>query len=182
MLKSRADYIIGIDPDAIESGVALLDRATVRLTLRTLSFPELLDYLKGVSDRARMIEHKTLLVVIEAGWMNETANYHGYHHDRRGEKIARDVGRNHETGRKIAEMCRHWAIDCVETPPLPLRIGRMNLWSGKDGKISHEEFSALTNYDKKRSNQEERDAGLLAWNSAGLPMSIPRKNINHKTT
>ncbi len=175
MIKSRADYIIGIDPDAAKSGVALLDRATVKLTLKTLSFPDLLDYLKGISDRARMIEHKTVYVVIEAGWMNDTVNYHGYHFDRRGEKIARDVGRNHETGRKIAEMCRHWAIECVETPPLPLKIGGFHLWKGKDGKISHEEFVSLTAYDKKVSNQEERDAGLLAWNCAGLPMRILKR-------
>lgn len=168
----ETDYIIGIDPDAERSGVALLVRADASLTLQTLAFPELLDYIKAVSDRGRMIEHKTVLVVVEAGWMNDTANYHGYHYDRRGEKIARDVGRNHETGRKILEMCRHWGISCSEVAPLPLRAGKFHFWKGKDGKITHEEFVKLTAFDKKRSNQEERDAGLLAWKTAGLPIQI----------
>lgn len=168
----KADYIIGIDPDAEKSGVALLVRASSALTLQALPFPELLDYIKSVSDRARMIEHKTVTVAVEAGWLNETANYHGYHHDRRGEKIARDVGRNNETGRKILEMCRHWDIACFEVAPLPLRMGKFKLWKGKDGKITHGEFAALTGYAPARSNQEERDAGLIAWSAAGLPMRI----------
>lgn len=171
----RTDYIIGIDPDSDRSGVALLVRADASLVLQTLPFPELLDYVKGVNDRARMIENKTLLVVVEAGWLNDTANYHGYHRDRRGEKIARDVGRNQETGRKILEMCRHWGVNCSEVAPLPLRIGKLQLWKGKDGKITHEEFSALTGFARARTNQEERDAALIAWNTANLPMRISRR-------
>ena len=170
--RTAADYVIGIDPDAEQSGIALLVRQTGALTLQTLPFPELLDYIKLLSDRAKMIEKKSLCVVVEAGWMNDTANFHGYHHDNRGEKIARDVGRNNETGRKIAEMCRHWAIPTAEVPPLPLRIGKFNLWSGPRGKITHDEFCTLTGCRQGRTNQEERDAALLAWDAAGLPVRV----------
>ena len=51
----------------------------------------------------------------------------------------------------------------------PLR----KIWKGKDGKITDEEIKAFMPIIE-RTNQEERDAALLAWNEAGFPMKIGR--------
>jgi hypothetical protein len=57
-----------------------------------------------------------------------------------------------------------------EIKPLNLRIKGHNIWNGKDGKITHEELAAFTGL-KGRTNQEERDAALIAWNYAGFPLT-----------
>lgn len=170
---SRADYIIGIDPDTEKSGVALLDTSDFHLELQTLTFPELIDRIIYLRDKSRF-SSKSLHVVVEAGWKNSKSNFHGYY-GRRGEKIAKNVGANHETGKKIIEICVHWGIPVAEMAPLPLKIGGMYMWSGPDGKITHEELVAVTGIKKSRSNQEERDAALLAWRVAGLPLRISKR-------
>lgn len=155
--------IIGIDPDAEKSGVAYLKPATRSLELTTLAFPDLLDYLQFC--KARTVEFgESLIVIVEAGWMVEKSNYHPIQ-GHRAEKIAKDVGRNHETGRKIAEMCRHWGIEILEHHPL------RKMWKGKDGKITHDELASFT-FITGRTNQESRDAALLAWEYAGLPILV----------
>ena len=76
-----------------------------------------------------------------------------------------DVGRNHETGKKIVEMCQHLGIEVLEHAPL--RKG----WKGKDGKITHEELASFTGL-MGRTNQDARDAALLAWAFSGLPIRV----------
>lgn len=61
---------------------------------------------------------------------------------------------------------------CRETAPLPLRMGGRSLWSGAGGKITHGELVAATGIALGSSNQEERDAALLAWSAAGLPLRM----------
>ena len=86
--------------------------------------------------------------------------------------IGNHTGRNHEVGRKIVEMCRHYGIEVVEQPPL------RKMWKGRDGKITHEELQHLaiitdkTNHITNKTNQETRDAALLAWEYVGLPIRI----------
>lgn len=79
------------------------------------------------------------------------------------------VGRNQETGRKIVEMLRHYGIQVMEQSPL------RKCWQGKDGKITHEELKRLCQmsgieFNRPRSNQEERDSALLAITCSGLPI------------
>jgi hypothetical protein len=45
-------------------------------------------------------------------------------------------------------------------------------WHGKDRKITKEELEEITLQKLGRLNQEGRDAALLAWDYAGLPMRI----------
>jgi hypothetical protein len=47
------------------------------------------------------------------------------------------------------------------------------MWHGRDGKITQEEIAAFTGIDG-RHNQEERDAALLAWIYAGLPIKAKK--------
>jgi hypothetical protein len=71
------------------------------------------------------------------------------------------AGRNHEVGRKIAEMCEYWHI------PYRLQQPLRKCWRGKDRKITDAELRLLLQrykiqLDSKRSNQDGRDACLLA--------------------
>lgn len=172
--RQRVDIVIGIDPDADRNGVATLNRESRQLTADTMTFPDLLDYLRYMQAQATTAHHN-LHVVIEAGWLNKT-HWHVSFNDSRQVAAAKGnaVGRNHETGRKIAEMCGHWGIGHELIKPLPLKVGGVNLWHGKDGKISAEELTAVTGL-KGRTNQEARDAALLTWIWAGLPTVISIK-------
>lgn len=161
---TKYDYIIGVDPDCIRSGIAtLMPKSRKYCSVRSLEFPVLLDYLrqaKSICDD----DGSEMIVVVEAGWMVKKSNFHEAQ-GRRAEKIAKDVGANHETGRKILEMCGHYGINATTQMPLD------KCWKGKDRKITAEELEALTGWDK-RTNQDERDAALLAWYYSGLPMRM----------
>lgn len=157
----KYDVIIGIDPDTIKSGVAVLVPSTRNIQVYSLTFPELLDFLLAFSKKYDCVKN---IVVIEAGWMHEKSDFR----DTKGKaatRIAKNVGANHETGKKLIEMCKHYGLDVL--PHIPLKKG----WKGKDGKITQveiEQFIALPD----RTNQEERDAALLAWCFANLPIRI----------
>ena len=164
----KADYIIGIDPDTDKSGVAQLSTATRELQPCSATFPELLDYLQ----RIRQMELQNplkVVVVVEASWRIST-NWH----TKRGESIrtaarkGKDAGRCHEVGRKIVECAQYYGLEVVEKLPLK------KIWKGPDGKITHEEISAFIKMPS-RSNQEQRDAALLAWDYAGFPIRIITK-------
>ena len=163
--KQTFDYIIGIDPDVDESGIAFLERKTRRITISTLPFPQLLEAIVETRD---LVKEKggNLLVVMEAGYLNK-GNWHLRATDNKAVAAAKGVsaGRNHQTGYLIAEMCRHHGIILQEARPLP------KMWSGRDRKITHEELVAIMG-DVKRTNQEGRDAALLAWVHAGLPIRV----------
>lgn len=158
--------IIAIDPDAEKNGVALLDPKTREIELFTLTFPRLIDFLVAKRDifGTSLERYK---VVIEAGWLNKS-NWHVYARDTPQLAAAKGnaTGRNHETGRKIAEMCEHYGIVYELVKPL-----RKN-WRGYDGKITHDELANFTHLRDRRTNQEERDAALLAWVTAGLPIRV----------
>ena len=169
-MRNKADYIIGIDPDTDKSGVAQLKVAGREMEAFSLSFPVLLDYLQRIRQK-ELMEGVKVLVVVEASWKIST-NWH----TKRGESVrtvarkGNDAGRCHEVGRKIVECARYYGLDVVEQLPLK------KIWKGKDGKITHDELSAFVPGLPSRTNQEERDAMLLAWNHAGFPIRIITKN------
>lgn len=167
---ARRDIIIGIDPDCKESGVAVLSMRDMALILHSYTFPEQMDYLRTLSSET---EGLTMLVVVEASWMT-SANWHGRFGDsvRVGSRKGYDVGRNHETGRKIVEMCRDYL-----GIPVKCRHPLRKCWRGRDGKITHPEMVSLLSGSgvgcgRKTSNQEERDAALLALDESGIPLKI----------
>jgi len=171
----KADYIIAIDPDAAESGLALIDVACEKLVhCECLKFPELIERVKGVCWSISI--GRRIDVYVEAAWLKNTANYHKGYYDKSGkyhtnssrvnENISNKNGRNHETGRKIIEMLRYYGIEVQEVQPL--RKG----WSGPKGKITQGEIEQFITGFPKRSNQEMRDAALIGWDKAELPMTI----------
>lgn len=161
----KPDTVIGIDPDVQKSGVACLEPATRKLELTNLAFPQLLDFLGYIKEEAARLG-KSVTVVIEAGWLNRS-NWHLTARDSRALAAAKGLqaGRNHEVGRKIAEVCEHWQLPCQLVRPL------QKTWRGKDGKITHEELALFTHITG-RTNQHARDAALLAWTWAGLPVRV----------
>ena len=160
---SKFDNVIAIDPDKVKSGVACLKPSTRQMELSNFSFPMLLEYLQYAKRKSEEL-NESLVVVVEAGWMNAKSCFHAAQ-GKQAEKIAKDVGANHETGRKIIEMCEHYGINVVAKAPLA------KCWKGKDKKITHEELASFTGI-MGRTNQDSRDAGLLAWVYAGLPINI----------
>ena len=159
--RKKHDVIIGIDPDKEKSGIGILNMSTRKLELTNMSFPVLLDNLQAwKKDEAD--NNRKVIVIVEAGWMNAKSCFHKAQ-GKSAEKIAKDVGANHETGRKIIEMCEHYGIEVIAQAPL------RKCWRGKDGKITHDELAYFTGITG-RENQDARDAGLLAWNYAGMPI------------
>jgi hypothetical protein len=109
----------------------------------------------------------TVLIVVEHS--SYTAhNWHMKGHTNRAvsSRMGYDVGRCHRTGELIEEMCENLALEHLKQPPL------LKCWKGQDRKITHEEIVKITGLIAKRTNQEERDAILLAWAVAGIPIIL----------
>ena len=155
----KYDFIIGIDPDTEKSGIAVLNASNREVELLSKTFPETIEFLKWFSET-----HSNFIIVVEAGWKVKKSNYHKVF-GRRGENIAKKVGSNHETGKKIIQMLEYFRIPVIEHYPLK------KIWNGHEGKITHEEISKFIKFPKK-SNQEVRDAALLAWYYGNYPIII----------
>ena len=171
-MRENYDTIIGIDPDVNRNGVAVLDTFHAYMELFSYSFAELMEFLPIRKERADA-EGDRLLVVVEASWMTQ-ANWHGRLMDNRRQASSKgyDVGRNHETGKKIVEMAKdHYGLEVKCKHPL------RKCWSGRDGKITHGELMSLLDGSgvtctRKVTNQEERDAALLALDTSGIAMRM----------
>lgn len=162
----KYDYIIGVDPDTIKSGIAILNTHTKEISFNTLTFPALIGEMILFQAQSEF-NKETFIVLVEAGWLIKS-NWHTNKHQSHSvaASIGNKTGRNHETGRKLIEMFKHNDIQVEEVKPL------VKGWNGPSGKITHDEISYFITPFPKRSNQEERDAVLLCWNYASLPIRI----------
>lgn len=79
----KHDMIIGIDPDVDKSGVAELNISTREVEWFSLTFPLLIDYLRSI--RKKHLQNESVLVVVEAGWLNKKSCFH----DAQGRKAER---------------------------------------------------------------------------------------------
>ncbi|MFW1735388.1 MULTISPECIES: hypothetical protein [unclassified Acinetobacter] len=134
--------IIGIDPDLEKSGVAVLKDGSLRLD--NMRFYDLTKYFEVNKDQIKK-------VVIEAGWMNKKSNLHNRigQSKRAGERIAKNVGENHATGKLLVEMAESLGLAVVLVRPTKT-------------KKNSEEFNRITGW-QGRTNQEQRDAGMLIF-------------------
>ena len=135
------NYIIGIDPDTRESGVATwdLDKQAF-VEIECYDFFDLLDLLV-------MLKPHIVLVRIEAAWLFKKSNWHkekGFV----GEKIAKSVGANQQVGKLFSEFCEIKRIPFDMILPL--------------GKKNAKEFKIITGWPGK-TNSEKRDAGMLVY-------------------
>lgn len=165
-MRPNYDIIIGIDPDVDKSGVAVLSTNLRKVYVDAKCFPDLLESLQS-DVRLYNATFRNYVVVVEASWMIR-GNWHLTERGRKQYAAATGykVGCNHQVGKLIVEMCKHYEIPVVEH--IPLR----KCWSGKDGKITHEELIQFCPVDKTRTNQEMRDAALLAWSFADYPIRL----------
>ena len=97
--------------------------------------------------------------------------------------VGQAVGRNQAVGMKLLEMCRHMGMDAFAVRPLQktMRVGSgtQQMWGGTDGKVRADELERLLADNgrympKGRTNQDERDAVLIALRAAGYAI-YPRK-------
>lgn len=163
----NSQIVIGIDPDSEKSGVGAINvPARQVIYMDSLPFPELVDYVVKTYS-GQKVAGVNVSVMVEAGWLRKS-NWHLHRNDTPALAAMKgnSTGRNHETGRKIVEMLRYKGIE-VETV-LPLR----KCWKGKDGKITSEELSYIIGKKLPRCNQDVRDAVLLGWIYAGIPVKI----------
>lgn len=171
----KYDYIVAIDPDDNKSGIATLRTADKYITCESLEFPKILNHLLFCKKMAEE-SNSSILVVVEAGWLKNSI-WHGEHASmvkRFGIKraiasamdTARRVGTNQGVGKKIVEMSRSYGLETAEALPL------VKCWQGPDRKISQQEIEQFIPGFPKKSNQEVRDAALLAWTWANFPIRV----------
>ena len=165
---TKYSRIIAIDPDVEKSGVALLDVVNKTLTTACMTMPELTEQLR--IEGLKMLPKGELLVVVEASWL-AAANWHLGPRDTLRTAAAKGerVGRNHQVGLMLVELCQYYNLSCKEKQPL------VKIWHGKEGKITFTELHRLCDksgiaYKAKKNNQEERDAALLAIDASNIPM------------
>lgn len=161
--KSRCDVFVGIDPDCDKSGVAVVYKSTKDVSVSKKSFFEMEEYLTNILPDC----YGKFFVVIEGGWLNQS-NWHIKNcriSPAKAAAIGRHVGMNHQTGMLLVQMCEIYKIPYEVVKPLSKH------WAGPDGKITAKELEYFTGYNK-RTNQDERDAILLAWNYAGLSIRV----------
>lgn len=162
--KMEYETIIGIDPDMEKSGIAIYQRKAKTLFLDSLDICHLIKMIE-LCDR-----HNTIFAV-EAGYLNKS-NWHIKNASSKvvASEIGRRTGENHATAKHIVSILRGFGFEVIEQRPLA------KVWRG--GKISHKEFLEKCKkdgviVDVNRSNQEERDAGLIA-------LAIDKKMIINK--
>lgn len=163
----KEGYVIGIDPDVKKNGYAMVDVATRKVTISTTTLPVLLETI-GVMQATAIAAGKSLKVFVEAGWVNHP-NWHLRFQDSKQMAAAKgkSLGRNQQRGLDIIELLEYQGVDVVPVPPLD------KIWKGRDRKITQAELEAIMGKIDK-TNQEGRDAALLAWYHAGLPIRLSR--------
>ena len=166
-LSIMSTFYIGIDPDTDKNGVALLNTETRKITIQQLDFAHTLEYIRRQHDVLSVRGGHGFKVIIEAGWMNK-GNWHLRRWDGRAVSAAKgvDQGRNEQTSRLLGEMMAYYGIPYEFKRPLP------KCWKGGNRKITREELEEVTAQTLGRQNQEGRDAALLAWDKAGLPVRV----------
>lgn len=167
----KPQLTIAIDPDVDKSGIGIVaidTNGVIAAHYTSEELPEIAERVKAEIDSRPGLPYK---VYVEAGWLNQ-GNYHLNPRDTKAVAAAkgRQAGRNHQVGLDIIALLRHVGIKAEEARPL------IKCWKGKDRKITHDELDAILRNGhaggmlRGRSNQEERDALLLAWEKSGLPI------------
>lgn len=164
---NKQQYVVGIDPDTEKNGYAIIDLETKEVQVTTVTLPHLIEIVRNAQDKAEA-KGKRLTVYVEAGWLCQSNWHIGWRDSKeRAAAKGRSVGRNHQRGMDICEMLSYQGISVVQVAPL------RKIWGGKDYKITHDELVEVVG-PVQHTNQEGRDAALLAWVHAGLPVKLSK--------
>ena len=161
----RNGFLVGIDPDVSKSGFALLDCEAREFTqVEALTFPAVIDRFAELA--ASKVDGKDIVVVMEDSDL--ATNWHYNSRDSKAVCAAkgRSVGLCHATARHLKECAENFGLEVVMMKPL------RKFWKGRDGKITHEEAVYFMRGLSKQTNQESRDAALLAWAYADFPIRV----------
>lgn len=139
--------LIGIDPDLLKSGYCCMIDGMIT-ELSTLSFFAMIEKITDAAYTANVAE-SSIVVYIEAGWLNAKKNYHGAKNTATAARIGANVGENHAIGKLLEEAMKFYAI------PYQLIKPTTSKWDSGLFK----QITGLT----ERTNQEERDALKLIW-------------------
>lgn len=160
------ETIMAVDPDISKSGLAVLRMSDRHLDVCTLPLYQLVTRIEETAHASESI------VIVEASWLTRH-NWHlrGDDSRRKASRKGYDTGANHDRGKVIVELLTAKRIEVVERCPL------RKCWKGRDGKITHEELMSLLEgsgigHGIKRTNQEERDAALLALDASGIALRM----------
>ena len=159
----RNGFLVGIDPDVSKSGFALLDCEAREFTqVEALPFPDVVDRFAELA--ASKVDGKDIIVVMEDSDL--ATNWHYNSRDSKAVCAAkgRSVGLCHATARHLKECAENFGLEVVMMKPL------RKFWKGRDGKITHDEALYFMRGLPKQTNQEGRDAALLAWAYADYPI------------
>lgn len=181
--KPIHNLIIGIDPDTEASGWACIDLEDRTILLETNPLHAILDLLSEFRTEINQgyldIEY-TYRFVVEDIW-STAHNWHTSPRDshRVVAKKGYHLGRCSMIGEVIRDAISRKGFPLICQPPLA------KIWRGTDRKITHEEFVEVCKrhrltIDKRhlnRTNQEERDAGLLAIHHLNTPIRIYSKIV-----
>ena len=130
IVKSIRDLTVrsGISQTSLakKSGVAVLGQS---LELKNLTFAQTVELFRSHQDEIKK-------VVIEAGWLNKKSNFRFGHSKTAGEKIAKNVGENHATGKLLAEMAKECGLAVVLVKPTRTKLkaedfNRITGWQGR---------------------------------------------------
>lgn len=160
----RTQYVLGIDPDITRSGFAIIDQINRKIQLMSLTFQEALQWFEEHCNQT-----KEYTIIVEKSW--QTA--HNFHLNGKqnyvvASKIGYYIGMNHQAGKHIVEIAKYYGYDVVEKAPL------RKVW--KRGKITHDEMDLVLRHvdiiPPRRTNQEERDAAMLAMVGSRFPIDM----------
>lgn len=115
------NYEIGIDPDTQKSGVCIWDKELKTIVMaKALPFFEVIELLATY----KLDKSKKMIVRIEAGWLNKKSNFHGGKTDNIKQRIAKNVGANHQIGKLFEEYCTRVGINYSLEKPTTAKWSR----------------------------------------------------------
>lgn len=113
-----ARFYIGVDPDVKLNGFAVYDKRLKKLIeCRTVDFFGLIPAI-NVYETEFTKNYNHYIVKIEGGWLRGSV-WHGGKGKSFTDRIARNVGENHQAGKKIIELCieHDFPFEVVEPKP-----------------------------------------------------------------
>lgn len=148
----KATKFIGIDPDLLKSGLAILD--AVNNTWLVHAAVENCDIVERIQQHCLPEEG---IIILECGWLNEKANFRFGSNKRISDKISKNVGENQATGKLLLAMLHKVGYEVIQQTPLkkgPLKTNGKWTKVGRDFIVQNTGITA-------RINDEVRDAIYL---------------------
>ena len=148
-VKNTKGLVIGIDPDLVKSGVAVVDNGEL-VRLYAMSFPELVEFAKC----QHLSNSQNIEFIVEEVEADKTTYQRQGTNQHQMRKIAQNVGQVKGVKRVLVECLQHEGIPVRLVKPLK---GHYKKKAKQDAKF----FNQLTGW-AGNSNEDKRDAGLLA--------------------